>query len=208
MKKITSLVMFCVIFQTAQLSSANNFEEGNNTVVKAKEKPPETELQSKSATSIKLPEFIKPLVQPFTIQLKLDGFLEDMMHILFLCLQILGVIYVLNPPRPKVRAVKKGEILLRLDDEQIRRQIEQIHHDLAILQIDRDTLKIELELAKSLAPIQLEEIKRNEKYVKEDLQRFEEEDLPTKKIHADEPQKIRRLSTLFERRAKPIEANV
>ena len=181
MKKITSLVVFCVIFQTAQLSSANNFEEGNNTVVKAKEKPPETELQSKSATSIKLPEFIKPLVQPFAIQLKLDGFLEDMdAYPLSVSTNSWSDLRVKSPP-PKGKTVKKGEILLKLDDEQIRRQIEQIHHDLAILQIDRDTLKIELELAKSLAPIQLEEIKRNEKYVKEDLQRFEEEDLPHQK---------------------------
>ena len=87
---------------------------------------------------------------------------------------------VIQPPKQGV-LVKKGEILLRLDQQKLKRQIQNLSHELSILEIDRNILQVELKLAENLAPLQLQELKRSERYVKEDFDRFQNIDLPFQK---------------------------
>ena len=79
------------------------------------------------------------------------------------------------------KKVKKDEILVQLDQEKIRQQIHNFSHELRLLEIDFQILEVELKLAESLVPLEMEAIELNEKYVQEDFKRFKNQDLPFQK---------------------------
>ena len=84
---------------------------------------------------------------------------------------------VLNPP-VQGKIVNKGEVIMNLDLEKIRQEIQNLEHQLSLMKFDHRMLQIELSLAKDLAPIDMMVIERNEKYAKEDLEKFNKQDLP------------------------------
>ena len=68
---------------------------------------------------------------------------------------------------------------MNLDLEKNQTEIQKSRkHQLSLMKFDHRMLQIELSLAKDLAPIDMMVIERNEKYAKEDLEKFNKQDLP------------------------------
>ena len=167
--KLTSL-LFSMLFLPVVLAGAkdtNNDTSDNNR----------TETVGKSSNS-KEYETLSPEKKHFRIDLTIDGFLEDSQaKSLAYAVDHWQELKVLSAPL-QGKEVKRGETLLRLNLERIRQEIQRLSNDLAMLDLNREILDTELELAESLAPMKQREIDRLETYAKEDLERFQKTDLP------------------------------
>ena len=126
-------------------------------------------------------ETIRAEIKPFRIYLTLKGFIEDIdAQTLAIKTNYWSDLRVVQSPE-QGKNVKKDEILVRLDQEKIRQQIHNLTHELGLLDIDVQILEVELKLAESLVPLEMEAIELNEKYVQEDFERFKSQDLPFQK---------------------------
>ncbi len=127
------------------------------------------------------PKTIFPEIKPFKIELMLDGFIEDPNSIpLEIEVDHWDDLKVIASPKHG-ESVKKGEVLLRLDLEKIKLQIQDLNHELAVLELDSEILKNEIELSESLIPLDEIEVERLIRYAKQDLDRFQKIDLPFEK---------------------------
>jgi HlyD family secretion protein len=166
----------------AFLSCQFSFGSAKNVDVnmtKASKSP--TAQEGKTEKKEKLPATISPESKHFKIQLTLNGFIEDTESIPLSVKSFhWNDLKVIQPPIHG-KSVGKGDVLLKLDDQKIKQQVESLSHDLSMLDADRNILQVEIELAEKLLPLRLKEIKRAEKYGREDLKRFQINDLPFEK---------------------------
>lgn len=167
--KLTSL-LFSMLFLPVVLAGAKDTNIGTSDNNR-------TETVGKSSNS-KEYETLFPEKKHFRIDLTIDGFLEDSQaKSLAYAVDHWQELKVLSAPL-QGKEVKRGETLLRLNLERIRQEIQRLSNDLAMLDLNREILDTELELAESLAPMKQREIDRLETYAKEDLERFQKTDLP------------------------------
>lgn len=170
--------MFFIFFL---IPSAKGEQNATQPSEKEKKVVAQTARQEKEKKDSELPATISPQTKPFAVHLTLNGFVEDVDAVaLSIPTNSWSELKIMVPP-VQGASVRKGQKVLKLDEEKIGRQIEQITHDLSILETDRNLLLVELKLAESLAPLKLKEIARSERYVKEDLERFQKKDLPFQK---------------------------
>ena len=162
-----------ILFSSGFIFGANSdqLEDKNKTKVDLPVKNQEKKKKDSSDT-------IQVEVKPIKIFLTLNGFLEDSeARTLSVSTDNWSELRVLNPP-VQGKIVNKGEVIMNLDLEKIRQEIQNLEHQLSLMKFDHRMLQIELSLAKDLAPIDMMVIERNEKYAKEDLEKFNKQDLP------------------------------
>ncbi|MDG1139520.1 MAG: HlyD family efflux transporter periplasmic adaptor subunit [Opitutales bacterium] len=163
---------------SCQFSHGSSPNIDANSSKALKNYPPENK---KLEIKEKLPASIRPKLKHFKIQLTLDGFIEDTEAIpLSVNSSHWNELKVIQPP-VHGKSIVKGEVLMKLDDQKIKRQVELLSYDLSMLDADRNILKVEIELAEKLLPLHLNEIKTDEKYGREDLKRFQTITLPFEK---------------------------
>ena len=131
-----------------------------------------------------VPDTILPVKKTIRNTITLKGFIEDPDAIpISIDTQNWADLRV-NIPPIHGKEVKKGEIIMELDMQKIRTQLQFLNHDLNILDINKEILQAEIKLAEELAPLEKAELDRFEKYVKEDYNRFKEIYLPFDKRSA------------------------
>ena len=150
-------------------------KEGNAT---AKKEEPKKDKKEKPKTTT-------PEKKHIRIELSLKGFFEDPDAVpISIDTKNWPEIKVTKPPT-QGRKVKKGDLLLGLEQEKISRRMDLVNFDLSMVELDRQVLSSELKLDEALAPMEKEELERVEGYVKQDFERFKEIELPFDKKAAD-----------------------
>ncbi|HAE11849.1 MAG TPA: hypothetical protein DCG39_09430, partial [Opitutae bacterium] len=150
-------------------------KEGNAT---AKKEEPKKDKKEKPKTTT-------PEKKHIRIELSLKGFFEDPDAVpISIDTKNWPEIKVTKPPI-QGRKVKKGDLLLGLEQEKISRRMDLVNFDLSMVELDRQVLSSELKLDEALAPMEKEELERVEGYVKQDFERFKEIELPFDKKAAD-----------------------
>lgn len=180
-KRISFLsILTLLVFSAEKITFSKDKKEKSPSLDKnaSLQVPNQGEKETKDLTET---ETIRAEIKPFKISLTLKGFIEDMdAQTLAIKTNYWSDLRVVQSTK-QGKKVKKDEILVQLDHEKIRQQIHNLSHQLRLLEIDFQILEVELKLAESLVPIEMEAIELNEKYVKEDLERFKSEDLPFQK---------------------------
>ena len=173
---LTQLVVPFALIQGAK-DKNSEIQDGNRTV---SVKNNQEEAEGKEVKA-KTHETLYPERKLFKIDLTLEGFLEDSQaKALDYPVEHWQELKVVTAP-VLGKEVKRGDLLLRLNLEKIKQEIQRLNNDLAMLDLNREILDTELELAESLAPMKQNEIDRMEAYAKEDLERFKKTDLPFQK---------------------------
>lgn len=123
-------------------------------------------------------ETVNPKIKSFKSVLVLEGFIEDPNSIsLQFEVDHWNELKVISAPKHG-KMVKRGDVLLRLDLEKIKLRLVGLNHELATLEVDRKILETEIELSKKLAPLKKKEVDLKLKQAEQDLNRFQEIDLP------------------------------
>ena len=170
-KRITFLsILILLVFSAENITFSKDKKEKSPLDKNASPQPP---IQGKQETKgITETETIRAEIKPFQINLTLKGFVQDIdAQALTIKTNYWSDLRVVQSPK-QGKKVKKDEILVQLDHEKIRQQIHNLSHELRLLEIDFQILEVELKLAESLVPLEMEAIELNEKYVQEDFERF------------------------------------
>ena len=179
--KLSFLILTQLFVPFALIQGAkdkNSESQDSNRTVSVKINQEEAEGKEVKA---KTHETLHPERKLFKIDLTLEGFLEDSQaKALDYPVEHWQELKVVTAP-VLGKEVKRGDLLLRLNLEKIKQEIQRLNNDLAMLDLNREILDTELELAESLAPMKQNEIDRMEAYAKEDLERFKKTDLPFQK---------------------------
>ena len=91
---------------------------------------------------------------------------------------------VVEPPTHG-KIVRRGDSLFQLDLEKIKKKISDSKHELSLLNLNEQILVIELKRDEAINKIELEKLKRMEKYNREDFEQFKKVQLPYEKKSAE-----------------------
>lgn len=172
-----SILLFhlCVATGKEQHSDFKLIDESNSTAKSIKSDLTTRKNQNNS------PATLCPEIKPFKVELMLEGFIEDPNSIpLEIKVDHWDELKVITSPK-QGKPVKKGEVLLRLDLTKIKLKIQNLNHELAVLELDSEIIETEIELSENLIPLNKKEIDRQIRYAKQDLERFQKIDLPFEK---------------------------
>jgi HlyD family secretion protein len=173
---ICILLFVWVLPPLFSLGTNKNLDQNHSKIVEG-----HTPTKNKSEKKEKSPETVSPKLKHLKIRQSLSGFIEDISSVsLSVNSAYWNELKVIESP-VHGKKVRQGEVILEVDQQKIKEKIEVLSHELYMLDADRKILQVEIELAEKLLPLTLSELKRNEKYIKEDLKRFQTIDLPFEK---------------------------
>ena len=156
----------------AELPSLCKAKDDNATKALKKEKKEEEKEEPKTVEAQK--KYVR-------IELALKGYFEDPDAVSISIPTKNWVDLKVTEPPVQGRRIKKGDLLLRFDLEKIKQRLDLLASDLSVIDLDRQILSSELQLAETLAPIEKKELDRIEKYVRQDFERFNKSIYPTRK---------------------------
>lgn len=136
------------------------------------EKPAKADdADEKKAEEKKKPETHKAVRKPLRVKLTLDAILESAsMDEISIRTTKWGDLTVLDA-LPQGASVTKGQSLVTLDFEKIDDRIDDLRHEITLLQLDRSIAETELRLAEQLAPLDKAQLDRLARHSKEDYER-------------------------------------
>ena len=167
---------FSFLFLAFGLNAESNATKTSPDSIKSKKA--EDKVENKYKTT-------KPEKKDFRITLSLAGFFEDPDSIPYgIETESWMELKVVTPPLHG-SLVSKNKKLLTLDLDKINKRLNDMKHELSILNLNQQILVNELKRDEEIQKIEISEINRNEKFSQRNFHHFKEVDLPHEKKSAN-----------------------